>query len=78
MPAIALVRRRSGGPTPANLIHAPTLFSFGVKRVSLGGRLARAALSMLERAGRELLKSASLSFLDGSISYRDSQQRFGS
>ena len=29
----------------ANLIDAPTLFSLGVKRVSLGGSLARAALS---------------------------------
>jgi 2-methylisocitrate lyase-like PEP mutase family enzyme len=33
----------------ANTIDAPTLFSLGVKRVSLGGSLARAALSTLER-----------------------------
>ncbi len=38
----------------ANIIDAPTLFSLGVTRVSLGGSLARAALSTLERAGREL------------------------
>ena len=31
----------------ANTIDAPTLFSMGVKRVSLGGSLARAALSMV-------------------------------
>ena len=61
----------------ANLIDAPTLFSLGVKRVSLGGSLARATLSMLERAGRELLDSGNLSFLDGAIAYADLQRRFG-
>jgi 2-methylisocitrate lyase-like PEP mutase family enzyme len=60
----------------ANTIDAPTLFSLGVKRVSLGGSLARAVLSMLERAGRELLDSGTLGFLDGAISYADMQQRF--
>ena len=62
----------------ANLIDAPTLFSLGVKRVSLGGSLARAALSTLERAGRELLDSGTLDFLDGAIGYADLQRRFGS
>jgi 2-methylisocitrate lyase-like PEP mutase family enzyme len=61
----------------ANVIDAPTLFSLGVKRVSLGGSLARAALSTLERASRELLDSGTLSFLDGVISYPDLQRRFG-
>ena len=61
----------------ANVIDAPTLFSLGVKRVSLGGSLARAALSMLERAGRELLDSGTLGFLDGAIAYPDLQRRFG-
>jgi len=61
----------------ANLLDAPTLFSLGVKRVSLGGSLARAALSMLERAGRELLDSGTLGFLDGAIGYADLQRRFG-
>src|SRR5664280_2350591 len=60
----------------ANLIDAPTLFSLGVKRVSLGGSLARAALSMLERAGRELLDSGTLGFLDDVIAYADLQRRF--
>ena len=41
----------------ANTIDAPTLFSLGVKRVSLGGSLARAALSLVERAGQELRDS---------------------
>src|ERR1035437_3382870 len=40
--------------------------------------LARAALSMLERAGRELLDSGTLGFLDGAIGYADLQRRFGS
>jgi 2-methylisocitrate lyase-like PEP mutase family enzyme len=62
----------------ANVIDAPTLFSLGVKRVSLGGSLARAVLSMVERAGRELLDSGTLNFLDGAISYRALQQRLSS
>jgi 2-methylisocitrate lyase-like PEP mutase family enzyme len=62
----------------ANAIDAHTLFSLGVKRVSLGGSLARAALSFVERAGRELLDSGTLGFLDGAIGYADLQRRFGS
>jgi len=60
------------------LLDAPTLFSLGVKRVSLGGSLARAALSLVERAGRELLESGTLGFLAGAISYSDLQRRFAS
>jgi 2-methylisocitrate lyase-like PEP mutase family enzyme len=61
----------------ANTIDAPTLFSLGVKRISLGGSLARAALSLLDRAGRELLGAGTLGFLDGAIGYADLQRRFG-
>jgi 2-methylisocitrate lyase-like PEP mutase family enzyme len=60
------------------LLDAPTLFSLGVQRVSLGGSLARAALSLVERAGRELLESGTLGFLDGAISYAELQRRFTS
>jgi len=60
------------------LLDAPTLFSLGVKRVSLGGSLARAALSLVERAGRELLGSGTLGFLEGAISYAELQRRFAS
>jgi 2-methylisocitrate lyase-like PEP mutase family enzyme len=60
----------------ANTIDAPTLFSLGVTRVSLGGSLARAALSTLERAGRELRESGTLGFLDDVIGYADLQRRF--
>ncbi len=62
----------------ANVIDAPRLFSLGVKRVSLGGSLARAALSMVERAGRELIESGTLGFLDDAIAYADLQRRFDS
>ncbi len=62
----------------ANTIDAPTLFALGVIRVSLGGSLARASLSVLERAGRELLDSGTLGFLDGAIGYADLQRRFDS
>lgn len=72
-------------PAPFNVVaglasttDAPTLFSLGVKRVSLGGSLARASLSMLERAGQELHNSGTLGFLDGAIGYADLQRRFGS
>lgn len=71
-------------PAPLNIVagltatrlDAPTLFALGVRRVSLGGGLARAALSLVERAGRELLESGTLGFLDGAISYADLQRRF--
>jgi 2-methylisocitrate lyase-like PEP mutase family enzyme len=61
----------------SNTIDAPTLFSLGVKRISLGGSLARATLSTLERAGRELLDSGTLDFLEGAIGYADLQRRLG-
>ncbi|MCV2395342.1 isocitrate lyase/phosphoenolpyruvate mutase family protein [Actinotalea sp. M2MS4P-6] len=61
----------------ANTIDVPTLFSLGVRRVSLGGSLARATLGLLERAGRELLDTGTLGFLDGAIGYGDLQRHFG-
>ena len=60
----------------ATIIDVPTLFSLGVTRVSVGGSLARTALSALERAARELVDTGTLGFLDGSISYAEMQQRF--
>lgn len=60
----------------SRMIDAPTLFSLGVKRVSLGGSLARAALTALERAGRELLDTGTLGFLDGALPYAEVQHRF--
>ncbi|HKT55484.1 MAG TPA: isocitrate lyase/phosphoenolpyruvate mutase family protein [Microbacterium sp.] len=60
----------------ANRIDAPTLFELGVKRVSVGGSLARAAMSAIENAGRELLETGTLGFLDGALGYADLQHRF--
>ncbi|HEX2294200.1 MAG TPA: isocitrate lyase/phosphoenolpyruvate mutase family protein [Actinomycetota bacterium] len=62
----------------ANTIDVPTLYSLGVRRVSLGGSLARAVLSLLERAGRELHDSGTLGFLEGAIGYAELQRRFSS
>jgi 2-methylisocitrate lyase-like PEP mutase family enzyme len=59
----------------ANSIDVRTLFSLGVKRVSLGGSLARAALTLVDRAGRELLESGTVGFLQGSMSYAELQNR---
>jgi 2-methylisocitrate lyase-like PEP mutase family enzyme len=60
----------------ASTTDARTLFALGVRRVSLGGSLARAALSLVERAGRELLDTGTLGFLDDAIGYADLQRRF--
>lgn len=60
----------------AHVIPAPQLFALGVKRVSLGGSLARVALTALERAGRELLDTGTLGFLDGALPYAEVQRRF--
>jgi len=72
-------------PAPLNIVagltspvtDARTLFSLGVKRVSVGGSLARASLTTLERAGRELLDAGTLSFLEGALAYSDVQRTFG-
>lgn len=72
-------------PAPVNMvagltapvIDAPALFALGVRRVSVGGSIARVAYDAVERAGRELLESGTLGFLDGAVSYADMQRRFG-
>lgn len=60
----------------APVISARTLLDLGVRRVSVGGSLARAAFSAVERAGRELLDEGTLGFLDGALGYADLQRRF--
>jgi 2-methylisocitrate lyase-like PEP mutase family enzyme len=62
----------------ANTLPASSLFELGVRRVSIGGGIARAALSFVERAGRELLEGGTLGFLDGSVSYAEMQERMRS
>lgn len=72
-------------PAPVNMvagltapvIDVPALFALGVRRVSVGGSIARVAYDAVERAGRELLESGTLGFLDGAVSYADMQRRFG-
>lgn len=59
----------------AHVIDVPTLFSLGVKRVSLGGSLARVAYSALEHAAQELSTTGTLGFLDGVMPYADLQRR---
>lgn len=84
--ADAIRRLAAEIPAPLNIVaglaptlrSAPELFALGVKRVSLGGGITRAALSLVERAGRELLETGTLGFLDGAISYADFQRRFSS
>jgi 2-methylisocitrate lyase-like PEP mutase family enzyme len=60
----------------ANKIDAPTLVAAGVQRISVGGSLARAALTTVDRAARELIESGTLGFLDDASSYPDVQRRF--
>jgi len=60
----------------SHVIPAPELFALGVKRVSLGGSIARAALTAVERAGRELRDTGTLGFLDGALPYAEVQRRF--
>ncbi len=57
------------------VLDAATLRSLGVARISIGGTLTRAALSLVDRAGREMLEHGTFSFADGAISYGDFQQR---
>jgi 2-methylisocitrate lyase-like PEP mutase family enzyme len=65
-----------GAGLTSNVIDAPRLFELGVRRVCVGGSLARAAFSAVEHAGRELLETGTLGFLDGAVSYAELQHRF--
>jgi 2-methylisocitrate lyase-like PEP mutase family enzyme len=79
------VRRLAAAiPAPLNIVaglasstDAPTLLSLGVTRVSLGGSVARAVLTALDGAARELRETGTLGFLDGAMSYAELQQRLG-
>lgn len=59
------------------VIDAPTLRTFGVARISIGGTLTRAVLSLVARAGQEMLTDGTFSFADDAISYAEFQQRLG-
>ena len=58
------------------VLDAATLRSLGVARISVGGTLTRAALSVVDRAAREMREHGTFSFADGAVSYGDFQARF--
>ena len=53
-----------------------SLARLGVKRVSVGGALARAALGALLRAGREMREHGSFTFTDEAASFREISAMF--
>ncbi|MCX6396538.1 MAG: isocitrate lyase/phosphoenolpyruvate mutase family protein [Propionibacteriales bacterium] len=59
------------------LLDAAALRTLGVARISIGGSLTRAVLTLVERAGTEMLQNGTFDFTAGAISYGDLQQRFG-
>jgi 2-methylisocitrate lyase-like PEP mutase family enzyme len=69
---------------PVNVLALPTgptvgeLSEAGVKRVSIGGTLARAAFGFVAEAARELLDAGTFSFADHRLSGADTQAAFGS
>ncbi len=74
--ARTLVREIVG---PVNLVlglggssgDAHELLAAGVRRISVGGSLARAALGLVRRSAEMLRDSGSVAFTDGEISGRD-------
>jgi len=58
------------------VIDAATLRSLGVARISVGGTLTRAVLTLVDTAAREMLDEDTFGFADGAIPYGDLQSRF--
>jgi len=54
------------------------LSELGVKRVSVGSGLSRAALGGFLRAAREMLANGTFSFAEEAVSYRDVSEMFES
>jgi 2-methylisocitrate lyase-like PEP mutase family enzyme len=52
------------------------LSEIGVKRISVGSALARAALGAFLRAGREMREHGTFTFADAAVSYRDISAMF--
>lgn len=59
------------------VIDAATLRSLGVARISVGGTLTRAVLSLVDAAGHEMLERGTFGFADGAIAYSEFQSRLG-
>jgi 2-methylisocitrate lyase-like PEP mutase family enzyme len=53
------------------------LSGMGVKRVSVGSALSRAALGAFLRAAREMKEQGTFAFADEAVSYRDISKMFG-
>jgi 2-methylisocitrate lyase-like PEP mutase family enzyme len=58
------------------VLDAATLRELGVARISIGGTLTRAVLSMVDRAGREMLDHGTFGFANDALSYAEFQRRF--
>lgn len=58
------------------VIDAATLRAAGVARISVGGTLTRAALSLVDTSARAMLEHGTFDFAIGAISYAEFQQRF--
>jgi 2-methylisocitrate lyase-like PEP mutase family enzyme len=52
------------------------LSEIGVRRVSVGSALSRAALGAFLRAAREMLEQGTFAFADEAVSYRDVNDMF--
>lgn len=58
------------------IVPAAALRDAGVARISVGGTLTRAVLTLVERAAREMLDDGTFEFAKDLISYGDFQARF--
>ena len=58
------------------VLDAATLRSLGVARISVGGTLTRAVLTLVEQAAREMADHGTFGFAQGAIPYAELQQRF--
>jgi 2-methylisocitrate lyase-like PEP mutase family enzyme len=58
------------------VLDAATLRALGVARISVGGTLSRAALTLVEKAAREMADHGTFGFAQGAIPYAALQQRF--
>ncbi|KHL08271.1 UNVERIFIED_CONTAM: hypothetical protein LK11_58980 [Mumia flava] len=72
-------------PAPLNVVNgltptvhtAAALYDVGAARISIGGALARAALTVVREAGLEMLERGTFSFVEGAIPYGTLQQELG-
>jgi 2-methylisocitrate lyase-like PEP mutase family enzyme len=60
----------------APVLDAATLRSLGVARISVGGTLTRAVLTLIGEAAREMADHGTFGFARGAIPYAELQQRF--